>query len=89
MNSWRERAFIATAIISVLIAIGAVARLAMGGRIVYPFYFAFAWVILIVVALVVFRRRALWLLLGAPLALGPAILIYVYVATCVPTKSCL
>ncbi|GEM_PF-5669459 len=83
-----QRLFIPALLLSFVIA-GAAVKLGMGGPIIYPFWAAAAWLALFVVAVIAFRRRSLWFLIGAPFALGPALLIYWYVATCVPTKSCL
>jgi hypothetical protein len=47
------------------------------------------WLASILVGLVLCRWRGLLLLLTAPIALGPILLLYTYVAICVPEKSCL
>lgn len=47
------------------------------------------WFASILVGLVLCRWRGLLLLLTAPIAVGPVLLLYAYVAICVPEKSCL
>ena len=84
-----SRLFVPLLILSFMVAVAADARLLLGGSIADPVWIAYGWVALFVFALIVFRWRGLWFLIGAPFALGPAIFIYWYVATCVPTKSCL
>jgi hypothetical protein len=56
-------------------------------------YWAFgAWLALVLLAVIGFGRRGLWLLLSAPLALVPVAIVLLetlYVISCAPTKSCL
>jgi hypothetical protein len=75
--------------ISLVLALLPVARLSMGGPILYPFLLALPWIVCALAAAVMYRWRGLWFLVGAPFALGPALLLTIYLALCIPAKSCL
>jgi hypothetical protein len=84
----RPRLFWLLLILSFVLGCFALADLAHGGNRI-PVLEAYGWLALFLVSVVVFRWKGLWLLLSAPFAVGPAVMIMVYVALCVPTKSCL
>jgi hypothetical protein len=75
--------------ISALLALLPFIKLAMSGPINDPILLAIPWFLCVLAALVIYRRRGLWFLAGAPVVLGPAILIFTYLARCIPSKSCL
>lgn len=84
-----SKAFFFTFIFSLaLAALGFVSNLKFGFGNLYALAIGGLWLILFVIALIAFRRQALWFLLGAPIALGLPLLMLLYLYECMP-KSCL
>jgi hypothetical protein len=83
-----QKLFVPTLLVSLALGAYGVFHLSQGGRIDIYFYLATAWLVLTIFGLIAFRWRGLWLLTGAPLALGPALFVGLYLYACMP-KSCL
>ena len=81
----KSRFFPSTLIISLLVGATSVFLL-FEGTANYLIPLAAIWLFIFVIALAIFRKQALWLLFGAPFALGPLLLIWLYMYECIPTK---
>ena len=86
MRSWL---FSILLVVSFVLAFAQMREFAVGASFPDVYKISACWLLLFVAGLISFRKRALWLLLSAPFAFLPAILIWFYSYECMREHSCL